>query len=135
VRKRCSLAHADPLSFGHPLRILCHGHAGFATDDKEHAFLMDSPQILSIQIAAIHHDGLNVRMRSQILLRLLQERDQPLSLILLNFDQFHRQRQARLHLNEHQDFPPIDVIFLGRRFWLSFDFHGCRVCLSLPQPS
>src|SRR5205085_5749292 len=44
-----SLPHDGPLSFGQALRVLGHGHAGFATDDKDHAFLMHAPQILSMK--------------------------------------------------------------------------------------
>ncbi|GAC1392801.1 MAG: hypothetical protein NVS4B11_37880 [Ktedonobacteraceae bacterium] len=83
---------------------------------------MDSPQVFSIQVPAINHDAANLCLLTQIALGLLQQRDQPTPLILLDFDQFHRQWQAHLDLDEDQPFPPIHVIFLGRRFFLSFDF-------------
>ena len=38
-----------------------------------------------------------------------------------------------MDLNEHQHFPPIDVIFLCRRFFLSFDFHTAGL-LELAAP-
>ena len=83
---------------------------------------MQLPQICPVQVPAINHDALNRCGRSQIPLSLFQQRDKPLPLILLDFDQFHRQGQACLHLDEDQDFPSIHVIFLCRRFFLPFDF-------------
>ena len=92
---------------------------------------MHLPQIGSVQVPAINHDGANVRLLSQVALGLLEQRDQPAPLILLDFDHLHGQGQARLHLNEDQHFPSIDVIFLCRRFFLSFDFHAAGL-LELP---
>src|SRR5712691_1401940 len=116
------LAHHRTLAFGQSLRILGDRHSGFAHDHKEDATLVHPPQIVSVQIPAINHDRANLRMLSQVALGLLQQRDEPTPLVILDFDQFHGQREACLNLNEDQYFPPIDVIFLRRRFFLSFDF-------------
>src|SRR5258708_1119603 len=127
------LTHHRTLPFGQSLHILDNGHSGFAHDHKDDATLMHPPQIVSVQVPSINHDGANVRMLSQVALGLREQRDQSTPLILLDFDQFHGQGQARLDLNEHQHFPPIEVIFLRRRFLLSFDFHPARL-LELPAP-
>ncbi len=41
--------------------------------------------------------------------------------------EFHSQRQARLHLNQDQDFPPIHIILFRHRLFLPFDLHFSRL--------
>src|ERR1700730_15082251 len=88
---------------------------------------MHVPQISSIQIASINDTGINLSRGTQILLGLLQERNQPFSLVVLNLHHLHGQRKTRLYINQDQDFPPIYVILLRGRFFLPFDFHLSRL--------
>src|SRR5258708_37320871 len=115
-------AYHRTLAFRQTLCILDNRHVAFATDHKDYPFLMHAPSIVSVQVSAINHHGANLCVLSQITLGLLQERDQPAPLIVLDFDDLHGQREARLDLDENQHFPSIDVIFLGGCFFLSFDF-------------
>src|SRR6266700_65194 len=122
-----SLAHHGSLSFGQALSILGNGHVGFATDHKPDGFVMHLPQILSIQIASIDDNCLNLSSASQILLSLLQQGNQPFPLVVLDVHDLHGQWKTRLDFNQDQDFPPIHVILLCDRFFLSFDFHLSRL--------
>ncbi len=64
-------AYVRPLSFGHCLGILGDRHMRFASHHKQDPQLVDLPQILPVERAAIDDDGAHASSRSQIALRLL----------------------------------------------------------------
>lgn len=111
----------------------CASWTGRAHYHNGQTVVIPSPSICPVQVSAITPSPADGRGRSRMVLHLLQHRKQPCLLILLDGDQLHRQRQARVSLDEDQDLPSICGLFLGRRFFLPCDGDAAGV-LHLAAP-